>query len=67
MTPKERLGRRVKALREKRKLSQVALAKRAGVSRGYLARLEIGYHDPTVTMLVKLAKALRVKVTQLLE
>ena len=63
----ERLATRIKALRERRRLSQEALAAKAGVSRGYLARLEIGRHDPTVGTVEKLAKALRVKVADLLK
>jgi transcriptional regulator with XRE-family HTH domain len=66
MPRKQGLGVKIQTLRTARKLSQEALAKRAGISRGYLARLEIGRHDPTVTMLRKLAKALGVPVTALL-
>ena len=62
----EKIGMRIKALREKRGLSQEALATRAGISRGYLARLETGRHEPTLTMLGKIAKALRAKTTDLL-
>lgn len=43
------------------------MAKRAGVSRAYLARLETGRQDPSLTTLRKLAKALRVKVGELLK
>jgi len=57
---------RLRALRDKRGWSQEELAKRAGISRGYLARLETGRHDPTLTMIEKLAKALNVPVTELL-
>ncbi|HAM56349.1 MAG: hypothetical protein A2X51_14350 [Candidatus Rokubacteria bacterium GWC2_70_24] len=63
----ERLAKRIKALREQRGLSQESLAAKAGVSRGYLARLETGRHDPTVGTVEKLAKALRIKVTDLLK
>jgi transcriptional regulator with XRE-family HTH domain len=66
MSP-ERIGMRVKAYRERRKLTQEALAERAGISRTYLARLETGKHDPTASVLEKLAKALGVKVGRLLE
>ena len=62
----ERIGRRIKALRERRVLTQEALAGRAGISRGYLARLETGRHEPTLTMLRRLAKALKVKTVELL-
>jgi transcriptional regulator with XRE-family HTH domain len=63
----ERLASRIKALRARRRLSQEALAAKAGISRGYLARLETGRQDPTVGTVEKLAKALRVKMTALLK
>jgi len=58
---------RLKQLRAKRGWTQEQLAEKAGINRGYLARLETGRHDPTITTLEKLAKALRVKVAALLE
>jgi transcriptional regulator with XRE-family HTH domain len=67
MAPHERLTMRVKQLRESRGLTQEALAEKAGLSRAYIARLEIGRHDPTLSTLEKLAKALKVKVGKLLE
>ena len=58
---------KLKALRAKRGMSQEALANKAGISRGYLLRLEAGRQDPSLGILTKLAKALRVKVAELLE
>jgi transcriptional regulator with XRE-family HTH domain len=58
---------RIKILREGQKISQEELAARSGISRGYLARLETGRHDPTITTLEKLAKALKVPVGKLLK
>ena len=58
---------KAQALRDRRGMAQEALAKKAGISRGYLARVETGRHEPTLTMLRKLAKALGVPVTALLE
>jgi transcriptional regulator with XRE-family HTH domain len=58
---------RLKALREQRELSQAALAEKVGVSREYIARLETGRHDPPLSTLEKLAKALKVKLGRLLE
>jgi transcriptional regulator with XRE-family HTH domain len=66
MSP-ERIGMRVKEYRERRRLTQEALAERAGISRTYLARLETGKHDPTASVLERLAKALKVKVGRLFE
>jgi transcriptional regulator with XRE-family HTH domain len=64
---RRQLGMKVQALRDKRAMTQAALAKKAGLSRGYLARVETGRHEPTLTTLRKLAKALGVPVTALLE
>lgn len=58
---------RLKRLRLSRGLTQEALAKKVGVSRGYLARLEMGRHDPPLSRLRRLARVLRVKVTELVE
>jgi transcriptional regulator with XRE-family HTH domain len=66
MSP-DRIGMRVKEYRERRRLTQEALAERARISRTYLARLETGKHDPTASVLDRLAKALRVKVGRLFE
>jgi transcriptional regulator with XRE-family HTH domain len=63
---RRQLGMKVQALRAKRAMTQEVLAKKAGISRGYLARVETGRHEPTLTMLRKLAKALAVPVTALL-
>jgi len=61
------LEKRLKQLRAARGLSQEALAKKAHVSRGYLARLELGRHDPTLSVLRRLAKALQVRIAELVE
>ncbi len=62
-----RLVRHLKRLRTARGLSQERLAAAARLSRGYLARLEIGLQDPTLGVLRRLAKALRVRVSDLVE
>jgi transcriptional regulator with XRE-family HTH domain len=63
----EKLAMRLKRLREHRGFTQQQLAKKSGMSHGYLARLELGMHDPSLSTLAKLAKALRVPVTTLLK
>ena len=67
MMVRKRLMKRLKILRRDRGLSQAALAKKSGLAREYLARLELGRHDPSLSTLAKLAKALKVPVTELLE
>ena len=39
---------------------------KTGLVRVYVTKLEQGEHDPTLTMLVRMARALRVSVTELL-
>ena len=61
------LAKQLKRLRATRGLSQEALAQKAHVSRGYLARIELGRHDPTLSVLRRLAKGLRVSVGELVK
>ena len=58
----------LKALREDKGLSQVELANKAKVERTYIVKLESGdKKNPSLDILKKLAKALGVPVTELLE
>jgi transcriptional regulator with XRE-family HTH domain len=67
MSPR-RLSTMVKELRTKRGLSQRELAKLAGITDPYITLLETGQRkNPSLTVLKKLAKALHVPVTTLLE
>ena len=65
--PLKRMATRVKRLRDSQGMTQETLAMKAGLSRGYLARLETARQDPTLSTLEKLAKALGVRVARLLE
>ena len=66
MTPTPRqMGATLKKLRLRKKLSQAALAKRAGLSREYVNKIEAGRYDPPLSTLNALASALGVKVTDL--
>lgn len=48
-------------------MTQAVLAKKTQFSPGYVARLEQGRHDPPLSTLVKLAKALKVSVGKLVD
>jgi len=62
------LGMRLKMLREQRGLSQAILAKRIKVTQPYITMLESGaFSNPTLDVLKKLAKALKVTVGELVE
>ena len=58
----------IKKLREAQNLTQLELAKKAGVTQGYVALLEGGDRkNPSLPTLRKIAKALGVNVAALLE
>ena len=65
-TPKQ-MGKWIQALRKKQHLSRQELAAKADVSREYIRKLEAGGYDPTVGTLQRIAKALGVSLTELLE
>lgn len=63
----KRTGTMLKQLRKKKGLTQVELAKKARVTQAYIAKLETGDKtNPSLAILRRLAKALRVSVTELL-
>jgi transcriptional regulator with XRE-family HTH domain len=58
---------RLREARESSGMTQETLAKKAGVSRAYLSRLEMGLHDPPLSRVRKLARALGVKIEALVK
>jgi transcriptional regulator with XRE-family HTH domain len=62
----DRLGARVRELRQGRQLTLDALAERSGVSRAMLSKLERGEKNPTLVVAAKVASALGVSLTNLL-
>lgn len=61
----DKLANTLKTLRARRRVTQADLANKADLSRGYLIRLEQGKQDPTLGVLRRLAKALKVPLTRL--
>ena len=53
----QRFGKQLQRLRTRRGLTQEQLAVTAGLSRMFVTRLELGQHDPSLSTLVRLAKA----------
>lgn len=67
MTPTPRqMGKILRRLRTAKKLSQAALAKRAGFTREYVNKIEAGRYDPPLSTINALARALGVSVGELL-
>lgn len=60
------LGKEVRERREKRRLSQEALAHQADVHTNVIGRLERGTHNPTVLTLLSIAVALNASLLDLI-
>jgi transcriptional regulator with XRE-family HTH domain len=61
------LGKKIRALREERKISQEELADRADVHRNYMSQIENGKRNLSFYNVVKLARALRVTPSKLVD
>ena len=61
------LGRNIQTLREARRQTQQQISKLAGLPRATWANLESGAANPTLTVLVKAAQALQVRLEELIE
>jgi transcriptional regulator with XRE-family HTH domain len=61
------VGANVKRLRQEINLSQEAFADHCGLHRTYVSGVERGVRNPTIEVLAKIAKALRVPPSVLLE
>lgn len=63
----KRLGSRIRELRKALDLTQEGLAAKAGIDSKYVQDIERGDANPTLAMLVAIAKALDLPVANLLE
>lgn len=67
MTINKQIGKRIQYLRNQKGISQLDLALEAGVNRNYLSDLERGERNPTLKVLVKIAEALGVDLSTLVQ
>lgn len=67
MDVRRRLGLNLKKLREEQGFSQESFADHCGLHRTYISGIERGVRNPTVIILDKIAKGLKVSAGQLLE
>lgn len=63
----KRLGERIIVERDKKNLSQEQLALLSDVDRTYLARIEEGKANPSVRVLNKIARILKIRLNGLLK
>ncbi len=62
-----RLSQRMKEVRKSKKMTQQQLADKAGLHLTYVGHLELGRYHPTVFVIWKLAKVLRVSIDELVD
>ncbi len=60
------LGKNIKKARDKTGLTQAQVADKAGIHVNYFARIERGEENPSVEILESIAKALKVKSSEIL-
>jgi transcriptional regulator with XRE-family HTH domain len=63
----KQIGRNIRKYRIKKELTQLDLAAACGFDESAIGRLENGNTNPTIKTLLKLAKALDVKLTELVK
>lgn len=64
-TAGELLGQRLRELRQKRDMTQVTLAERAGLPQSHISEMERGVMLPNLLTILRLAAALPCKVSEL--
>lgn len=67
MSTQSNIGNHIKMLRKQRNLTLETLAEQAELSKGYLSRVENGQHQPSFSIILRLAKALMVPPGTLFE
>jgi transcriptional regulator with XRE-family HTH domain len=65
--PRSAFGKRMREIRLKRKLSQEKLAELADLHRNYVGVLERGRQNPSLMIIIKLARALDVPPSKLID
>ena len=61
----EVFGRRLREVRQRRRITQDTLALTAGLTKAYISDMERGLKVPSLTTVLRLAVALECKVTEL--
>ncbi|RJX34727.1 MAG: XRE family transcriptional regulator [Desulfarculus sp.] len=65
MLPESEIGKNIRRIRRAKGFTLEALAKKSGISKGYLSKLENSGKAPPVSTLLNIAKALRVGISEL--
>jgi transcriptional regulator with XRE-family HTH domain len=63
----KKIAEKIRRIRKDRNISQEELALKAGLNRAYVGYIERGERKPSVDTLAKLAKALKVKLSEFID
>ena len=63
----ENFGKQVRQKRKTGKLSQEELAEKLGIHRTYMSFIERGIRNPSLLMIFKISRALKIKLPELFE
>ncbi len=63
----KKLGRNLKRIRKAKNITQGDIVRALGVGRGYISNVENGKANPTLETIAKIAKALKVKIEELVK
>lgn len=63
----EKLGRNLKLIRTKKRISQGDIARALGIDRAFISNIENGKTNPTLATIAKLAKALDIPIEDLIK
>lgn len=62
-----KIGTNIKSIRKLKKLTQIELAKKANISRSYLADVEGNRYNPSIETLISISNALNIPISDLFE
>ncbi len=62
---REELGKKLRKIRENKKFTQSDVAESANIHMNYYARIERGEENPTFDVLYAIAKALKVRISDI--
>lgn len=65
MVRESELGQRIKKFRMRKKITLEELAQKAGLTRGYLSKIERSRKAPPVSTLISIAKSLKISISEI--
>lgn len=63
---KEEIGKKLRQIRERKNLTQLEVAQKAGISPSYYARIERAVEKPSLAFIEVVTKSLKIKASEIL-